>query len=142
EWVRGRRRRHALVGPMSVYEVHLASWMRGRGGWSLSYPELADGLGECLERMGFTHVGFLPVMEHPFFGSWGYQCTGFFAPPSRYGTPQEFMELVDRLHQRGVGVILDWVPSHFPTDAWALGTFDGTHLFEHADPRKGIHPDW
>jgi 1,4-alpha-glucan branching enzyme len=142
EWMRARRDPNALDAPMSVYEVHIGSWMRGPDGWSLSYIELADRLGEYVERMGFTHVEFLPVMEHPFYGSWGYQCTGFFAPTSRYGTPHDFMELVDRLHQRGIGVILDWVPSHFPTDAFALGTFDGTHLFEHADPRKGIHPDW
>jgi 1,4-alpha-glucan branching enzyme len=142
EWMRTRRERNALDAPMSVYEVHLGSWMRGEDGWSLSYRELAEKLGDYVERMGFTHVEFLPVMEHPFFGSWGYQCTGFFAPTSRFGTPQDFMFLIDRLHQRGIGVILDWVPSHFPTDAFALGLFDGTHLFEHADPRLGIHPDW
>src|SRR2546429_2958439 len=142
EWMRTRAGRNSLEAPMSVYEVHIGSWMRGEDGWSLSYLELADELGDYVERMGFTHVEFLPVMEHPFYGSWGYQVTGFFAPTSRYGTPQDFMYLVDRLHQRGIGVILDWVPSHFPTDAFALGTFDGTHLFEHADPRLGIHPDW
>ena len=142
EWMAGRRARNALDAPNSTYEVHLGSWMRGPDGWSLSYRELADKLTDYVERMGFTHVEFLPVMEHPFFGSWGYQCTGFFAPTSRFGTPQEFMELVDRLHQRGIGVILDWVPSHFPTDEHGLGYFDGTHLYEHADPRKGFHPDW
>ena len=142
DWMRSRAGRNGLDEPMSIYEVHIGSWMRGPKGWSLSYRELADKLGDYVERMGFTHVELLPVMEHPFYGSWGYQCTGYFAPTSRFGTPQEFMELVDRLHRRGIGVILDWVPSHFPTDAFALGTFDGTHLFEHADPKKGIHPDW
>jgi 1,4-alpha-glucan branching enzyme len=142
EWMRTRRGRNALDAPISVYEVHLGSWMRGEDGWSLSYRELAEKLGDYAVRMGYTHLEFLPVMEHPFFGSWGYQCTGFFAPTSRYGTPQDFMHLVDRLHQQGIGVILDWVPSHFPTDAFALGMFDGTHLYEHADPRMGIHPDW
>jgi 1,4-alpha-glucan branching enzyme len=142
DWMRSRRARNALDAPISVYEVHLGSWMHGEDGLSLSYREVAEALGDYTERMGFTHVEFMPVMEHPFYASWGYQCTGFFAPTSRFGTPQDFMHLIDRLHQRGIGVILDWVPSHFPTDAFALGTFDGTHLFEHADPRKGIHPDW
>ena len=101
-------------------------------------PQLAD----YVEQLGFTHVEFLPLTEHPFYGSWGYQTTGYFAPTSRYGTPQDLMYLIDYLHQRGIGVILDWVPSHFPTDDWALGFFDGTHLYEHSDPRKGIHKDW
>ncbi|MBI3322297.1 MAG: 1,4-alpha-glucan branching protein GlgB, partial [Candidatus Omnitrophica bacterium] len=109
---------------------------------SLSYTELADKLVAHVRRMGFTHVEFLPVMEHPFFGSWGYQTTGYFAPTSRYGTPQEFMRLVDTLHKNGIGVILDWVPSHFPNDEHGLGYFDGTHLYEHADPQQGFHPDW
>src|SRR5690242_1849150 len=108
----------------------------------LGYRELAPKLGEYVKRLGFTHVEFLPVMEHPFYGSWGYQVTGFFAPTSRYGTPQDFMYLVDYLHQQGIGVILDWVPSHFPSDEHGLAYFDGTHLFEHADPRQGYHPDW
>ena len=109
---------------------------------SLSYREIAPQLADYVEQMGFTHVEFLPLTEHPFYGSWGYQTTGYFAPSSRYGTPQDLMYLIDYLHQRGIAVILDWVPSHFPTDDWALGFFDGTHLFEHSDPRKGIHKDW
>ena len=129
---------------MSIYEVHLGSWMRvpEEGNRSLTYRELAVKLADYVHDMGFTHVEFLPVMEHPFFGSWGYQITGYFAPSARFGTPQDFMYLVDYLHQRGIGVILDWVPSHFPTDEHGLGYFDGTHLYEHADPRKGFHPDW
>ena len=129
---------------MSIYEVHLGSWMRvpEEGNRSLTYRELAPQLADYVQSMGFTHVEFLPVMEHPFYGSWGYQITGYFAPTSRYGTPQDFMYLVDHLHQHGIGVILDWVPSHFPTDEHGLGYFDGTHLYEHADPRKGFHPDW
>jgi 1,4-alpha-glucan branching enzyme len=142
DWLAGRPRLNALDAPMSIYEVHLGSWMRGDANRMLSYDELAWRLGDHLERTGFTHVEFLPLTEHPFYGSWGYQTTGYFAPTSRYGTPQEFMGLVDHLHRRGFGVILDWVPSHFPNDPHALGLFDGTHLYEHADPRLGIHPDW
>src|SRR5690606_11545724 len=144
EWMRTRERANALDRPISIYEVHLGSWMRDpeRGYLSLSYRELAEHLPAYVERLGFTHVEFLPVMEHPFFGSWGYQTTGFFAPSSRYGTPQDFMFLIDALHQRGIGVILDWVPSHFPSDEHGLAYFDGTHLYEHADPRQGYHPDW
>lgn len=144
EWMAGRAARNALDAPISIYEVHLGSWMRvpGEGNRSLSYRELADRLVEHVLAAGFTHVELLPVMEHPFFGSWGYQTTGYFAPSSRYGTPQEFMGLIDRLHQAGIGVILDWVPSHFPTDAHGLAFFDGTHLYEHADMRQGLHPDW
>ncbi len=143
-WMRDRAAHNSAKAPWSVYEMHLGSWMRvpDEGYRSLSYEELAPRLGDYLERLGFTHVEFLPVMEHPFFGSWGYQSTGYFAPTSRYGTPQQFMSLVDHLHQRGIGVILDWVPSHFPTDEHGLGYFDGTHLYEHADPRRGFHPDW
>ena len=143
-WMAGRSRLNALDAPQSIYEVHLGSWMRvpEEGSRPLTYRELAPKLCEYVERMGFTHVEFLPVMEHPFYGSWGYQTTGYFAPTSRYGTPQDFMYLVDTLHQHGIGVILDWVPSHFPTDEHGLGFFDGTHLYEHADPRKGFHPDW
>ncbi len=136
--------RNKFDAPISTYEVHLGSWMRvpEEGNRSLTYRELAVKLADYVHDMGFTHVEFLPVMEHPFFGSWGYQITGYFAPSARFGTPQDFMYLVDYLHQRGIGVILDWVPSHFPTDEHGLGYFDGTHLYEHADPRKGFHPDW
>jgi 1,4-alpha-glucan branching enzyme len=143
-WMASRRGRNALDAPMAIYEVHLGSWMRvpeEDNRW-LTYRELAVRLATYVKSLGFTHVEFLPVMEHPFYGSWGYQTTGYFAPTSRYGTPQDFMYLVDYLHQQGIGVILDWVPSHFPKDQHALGYFDGTHLFEHADDRKGLHPDW
>lgn len=142
EWMRTRERHNALSAPISIYEVHIGSWMRHANGDSLDYRELAPRLADYARRLGFTHVELLPVMEHPFFGSWGYQTTGYFAPSSRYGTPQDFMFLVDTLHQHGIGVILDWVPSHFPTDEHGLGFFDGTHLFEHADPRQGYHMDW
>ncbi|HEX2152456.1 MAG TPA: 1,4-alpha-glucan branching protein GlgB, partial [Acidimicrobiia bacterium] len=127
-----------------VYELHLGSWRRDPSDPErfLTYRELAPLLAEYVSEMGFTHVEFLPVMEHPFYGSWGYQTTGYFAPTSRFGTPQDFMFLVDTLHQAGTGVLLDWVPSHFPSDEHGLGYFDGTHLFEHADPRQGFHPDW
>jgi len=143
-WMRERRHRNALDAPMSIYEVHLGSWMRvpEEGNRSLTYRELAPKLAEYVARTGFTHVEFLPVMEHPFYGSWGYQTTSYFAPTSRYGTPQDFMYLIDQLHQYGIGVILDWVPSHFPSDEHGLAYFDGTHLFEHSDRRQGFHPDW
>ncbi|WP_242392610.1 1,4-alpha-glucan branching protein GlgB [Anaeromyxobacter oryzisoli] len=144
EWMRTRRARNALDAPMSIYEVHLGSWRRdpAEPARFLSYRELAPLLAEHAARMGFTHVELLPVMEHPFYGSWGYQVTGFFAPSARYGTPQDLMFLVDTLHQAGVGVILDFVPAHFPSDQHGLVYFDGTHLFEHADRRQGHHPDW
>jgi len=144
EWMAARRSRNALTAPMTIYEVHLGSWRRvpGEGNRSLSYRELGPALTEYVERMGFTHVEFLPVMDHPFFGSWGYQTTGYFAPSGNYGTPQDLMFLIDCLHQHGIGVILDWVPSHFPTDEHGLGYFDGTHLYEHEDPRQSIHPHW
>jgi 1,4-alpha-glucan branching enzyme len=145
EWMRERGRHSALDAPISVYELHLGSWMRTleeEGGRALGYRQLGDKLAEYCRQLGFTHVELLPVMEHPFYGSWGYQTTGYFAPTSRYGTPQDFMYFVDRLHREGIGVILDWVPSHFPTDEHGLAYFDGTHLFEHADPAKGFHPDW
>ncbi len=144
DWMNAQKQKNAFDAPMSIYEVHLGSWMRvpEEGNRSLSYRELAHKLTEYVKQLGFTHVEFLPVMEHPFFGSWGYQVTGYFAPSSRFGTPQDFMYLVDHLHQNGIGVILDWVPSHFPNDEHGLAYFDGTHLYEHADPRRGFHPDW
>ena len=144
EWMRTRYEHNKFDAPISIYEVHLGSWMRvpEDGNRSLSYRELAPKLADYVSDMGFTHVEFLPVMEHPFFGSWGYQVTGYYAPSARYGTPQDFMYLMDYLHQRGIGVYLDWVPSHFPNDEHGLAYFDGTHLYEHADPRKGFHPDW
>ena len=144
EWMASRRQRNALDKPMSIYEMHIGSWRRvaEEGNRSLSYRELAPQLGDYLQRLGYTHVEFMPIMDHPFFGSWGYQITGYFAPSGNYGTPQDFMALVDTLHKRGIGVILDWVPSHFPADEHGLAFFDGTHLYEHADPRQGYHPDW
>jgi len=145
EWMGSRGDRVGVGDPMSIYEVHLGSWMHaieGSKSRPLSYRELAPRLIEHVHRTGFTHVEFLPVMEHPLYRSWGYQTTGYFAPTSRFGSPADFMFLVDQLHQAGIGVILDWVPSHFPSDEHALGYFDGTHLFEHADPRQGFHPDW
>ncbi len=141
QWMNVRGQRAGIDKPMSVYEMHVQSW-RHKDGRSLTYRELADELPAYLMDMGFTHVEFLPVTEHPFDGSWGYQATGYFAPTSRFGTPQDFMYLVDKLHQAGIGVIIDWVPSHFPTDTHGLDFFDGTHLYEHSDPRKGFHPDW
>ncbi len=144
EWMRTRAARNALDAPISIYEMHLGSWRRPghEGGRSLTYRELAEPLADHIQQLGFTHVEFLPVMEHPFAGSWGYQVTGYFAPTSRFGTPQDLMYLIDVLHQRGIGVILDWVPAHFPNDEHGLSLFDGTHLYEHADPRLGFHPDW
>ena len=144
EWMEKRHAYNRLDAPMAIYEVHLGSWKRvpSEGYRSLSYRELAPQLADHVKQTGFTHVEFLPIMEHPFFGSWGYQTTGYFAPTSRYGTPQDFMYLVDYLHQQGIGVILDWVPSHFPTDEYGLGFFEGTHLYEHSNPKKGFHPDW
>ncbi len=144
QWMAARMDQDLHRQPLSIYEVHLGSWQRvpEQGNRWLSYRELAPRLADYVGKMGFTHVEFLPVMEHPFYGSWGYQTTGYFAPTSRYGTPQDFMYLIDYLHQQGIGVILDWVPSHFPTDEHGLAYFDGTHLFEHEDPRQGYHPDW
>jgi 1,4-alpha-glucan branching enzyme len=144
EWMAKRSDYHNLAAPISIYEVHLGSWIRipEEGNRSLSYRELAPRLAAYVQQTGFTHVEFLPVMEHPFFGSWGYQTTGFFAPSSRFGHPQDFMYLVDYLHQHGIGVFLDWVPSHFPSDLHGLVYFDGSHLYEHADPKLGYHPDW
>jgi 1,4-alpha-glucan branching enzyme len=143
-WMQHQGELNNLAAPISIYEVHLGSWRRvpEEGNRFLTYKELAPMLAKHVEETGFTHVELLPVMEHPFYGSWGYQVTGFFAPTSRYGTPQDLMYLVDYLHQHNIGVFLDWVPSHFPTDENGLGFFDGTHLYEHADPRRGVHPDW
>jgi 1,4-alpha-glucan branching enzyme len=144
EWLDKRYRYNSLDSPVSIYEVHIGSWRRvpEEGNRSLTYRELAPRLAEYVKSAGFTHVEFLPVMEHPFYGSWGYQVTGYFAPTGRYGTPEDFMYLVDVLHQNDIGVILDWVPSHFPGDEHGLVYFDGTYLYEHADPRKGFHPEW
>lgn len=144
EWMSRRKHKQSLQSPVSIYEVHIGSWRRvpEEGNRFLTYREVAHYLVDYVKYMGFTHVEFLPVMEHPFYGSWGYQITGYFAPTSRYGTPQDFMYLVDVLHQSDIGVIIDWVPAHFPSDAHALAFFDGTHLYEYDDPRKGWHPDW
>lgn len=144
QWFEKRETHNSLSSPISIYEVHIGSWKRvpGEENRPLNYRELAIDLLEYVKETGFTHVEFLPVMEHPFYGSWGYQTTGYFSPTSRYGTPQDFMYLVDYFHQNDIGVILDWVPSHFPGDEHGLVFFDGTHLFEHADSRKGFHPDW
>lgn len=144
KWMKKRHLRNSLNAPFSIYEVHLGSWRRvpEEGNRFLTYREMAEFLPEYINKMGFTHVEFMPVMEHPFYGSWGYQITGYFAPTSRYGYPQDFMYLIDKLHQRNIGVILDFVPSHFPNDEDGLSFFDGTYLYEHADPRKSLHPDW
>ena len=143
-WMRDRHQQNSLHCPIAIYEVHLGSWRRvpEENNRFLTYRELAPYLTDYVNEMGFTHVEFLPVMEHPFYGSWGYQVVGYFAPTSRYGTPQDFMYLIDHLHQNGIGVILDWVPAHFPSNENGLVYFDGTHLYEYADPRKGFHPDW
>jgi 1,4-alpha-glucan branching enzyme len=144
DWMSKRAHVNALDAPISIYEVHLGSWRRvpEEHNRSLTYRELAHQLGDYCVDMGYTHVELVPIMEHPFYGSWGYQVTGYFAPTSRYGTPQDFMYFVDHLHRRGIGVIMDWVPSHFPSDELGLQYFDGTHLYEHADPRQGFHPEW
>jgi 1,4-alpha-glucan branching enzyme len=144
QWMASRRTRNALDAPISIYEMHVGSWKRvlEEENRSLTYRELAASLPPYLQRLGFTHVEFLPIMDHPFFGSWGYQTTGYFAPSGNYGTPQDLMFLIDELHRHDIGVILDWVPSHFPTNGNGLNFFDGTHLYEHADPRQGFQPDW
>ena len=144
DWLQARAEKPSRSAPMSIYEAHLGSWMRvpEEGGRPLTYREIAPLLAGHVQRLGFTHVELLPVMEHPFYGSWGYQTTGYFAATSRYGTPQDLMFLIDHLHQEGIGVLLDWVPSHFPGDEHGLAFFDGSHLYEHADPRQGFHPDW
>ncbi|MBI4883263.1 MAG: 1,4-alpha-glucan branching protein GlgB, partial [Actinobacteria bacterium] len=136
DWMRGRS--HAATTPLRIYEVHLGSWRSG----ARTYLELGDQLADHVTGLGFTHVEFLPIAEHPFGGSWGYQVTGYYAPTSRYGTPDELRAMIDVLHARGIGVIVDWVPAHFPKDEWALARFDGTPLYEHANPQRGEHPDW
>jgi 1,4-alpha-glucan branching enzyme len=141
DWMARRARHNALDAPISIYEVHAGSWRR-EDGRPLGYRALAHALADYVVRMGFTHVELMPITEHPFYGSWGYQTTGYFAPTARYGSPQDLMYLVDHLHAQGIGVLLDWVPSHFPTDEFALQSFDGTHLYEHADSRQGFHPEW
>jgi 1,4-alpha-glucan branching enzyme len=141
-WLQRRRQWDCFRAPISIYEVHIGSWKKKSAGESLSYRELAQPLAEYVQKLGFTHVEFLPVAEHVYYPSWGYQVTGFFAPTSRYGPPEDFQYLVDTLHAAGLGVIIDWVPAHFPRDDWALARFDGTALYEHEDPRKGAHQDW
>lgn len=142
EWIEKRANDHLLDRPMSIYEIHLASWMRGPHQSFLTYRELADRLVEYVRKMGYTHIELLPMMEHPYTGSWGYQVVGYFAPTSRFGSSEDFMYFVDRCHQAGIGVIIDWVPAHFPKDAHGLAFFDGTALYEHEDPRKGEHREW
>jgi 1,4-alpha-glucan branching enzyme len=144
EWMARRARANALDAPHAVYEVHLGSWRRDPADPARlpTYRECAHALAEYVRDMGYTHVELMPVTEHPFYGSWGYQTTGYFAPTSRYGSPQDFMYFVEYMHKQGIGVILDWVPSHFPSDEHGLAYFDGTHLYEHADPRQGFHPEW
>ncbi len=142
KWKANLSLRNSLDCPMSIYEVHLGSWMRNSDGTSLSYRQMIEKLVPYVKKMGYTHVEFMPVMEHPFFGSWGYQITGYYAPSSRYGSPEDFKALIDAFHSEDIGVILDWVPSHFPGDLHGLVRFDGTALYEHEDPRKGFHPDW
>jgi len=142
EWMNYRGEHNSFDKPMSIYEVHLGSWRRKEDNEYLTYRELADYLIPYVTNMGFTHVEFLPVSEHPLDSSWGYQVIGMFAPTSRFGTPDDFRYLIDKFHQAGIGVIMDWVPAHFPKDGHGLNEFDGTHLYEHADPRKGEHTDW
>src|SRR3989338_3628089 len=144
KWMKERRRHNAPDKPIAVYEIHLGSWRRVKeeNNRYLTYREIAAPLAEYVKELRFTHVELMPIMEHPFDLSWGYQVTGYFAPTSRFGTPEDFMYLVDHLHRNGIGVILDWVPAHFPGDEHGLAYFDGTHLYEHADPRRGTHPDW
>jgi 1,4-alpha-glucan branching enzyme len=141
-WMESRAKRNLLDEPVSIYEVHLESWLRGPRGETLTYLEIAPKLVAYVTRLGYTHIEFLPLTEHPYSGSWGYQTVGYFAPASRFGPPQDLMDLVDQCHRAGVGVILDWVPAHFPKDAHGLAFFDGTALYEHADPRRGEHKEW
>ena len=141
-WLKKRRDANPFRSPMSIYEVHLGSWQKKNAFESFSYRELAGPLVDYVRKMNFTHVEFLPVSEHAYYPSWGYQVTGFYSPTSRFGTPDDFQFLVNALHEAGIGVFIDWVPAHFPRDEWALAKFDGTALFEHEDPRKGAHQDW
>ncbi len=140
--MQSRAARNGLNAPISIYEVHLGSWRRGDDDRLLGYREIAPLLAEYAAGLGFTHIELMPITEHPFYGSWGYQTTGYFAPSARYGTPQDFMHFIDVMHAHGLGVLLDWVPSHFPGDEHGLAQFDGTRLYEHADPRQGFHPEW
>jgi 1,4-alpha-glucan branching enzyme len=140
-WLQKRAKHNCQEQPLSIYELHIDSWRHNAKDNPLTYRELAQQLAQYLKATGFTHVELMPIMEHPFTDSWGYQITGFYAPTSRYGTPEDFQYLIDTLHQANIGVILDWVPGHFPTDDFGLARFDGTALYEHADPRQGIHPD-
>lgn len=142
EWMANRKATQALDKPISIYEVHLGSWRRGQNNRFLSYTELAEQLIPYVQSMNYTHIELLPIMEHPYDGSWGYQTTGYFAPTSRHGSPAEFQAFIDACHQAGIGVVLDWVPAHFPKDGHGLGLFDGTHLYEHSDPRQAEHRDW
>ena len=144
DWLRSREAGDPIAGPTTIYEVHLGSWRLNslEGNRPLTYLELADELGAYVADLGFSHVELLPVMAHPFTGSWGYQVTSYYAPSPRFGSPDDFRAFVDRLHGHGIGVLLDWVPAHFPRDDWALARFDGSALYEHADPRRGAHPDW
>ncbi|MGB0431818.1 MAG: 1,4-alpha-glucan branching protein GlgB, partial [Bacteroidia bacterium] len=144
KWMKSRAKKNALDAPVSVYEVHMGSWLQGGNGAEdfITYRDMIDKMLPYVKEMGYTHVEFLPVMEHPFYGSWGYQVLGYYAPTSRFGTPQDFMALVEAFHNAGIGVFLDWVPSHFPGDAHGIKDYDGTALYEHADPRQGYHPDW
>jgi 1,4-alpha-glucan branching enzyme len=142
DWMENRHKRNTIEAPISIYEMHLGSWMRGENNTWLTYKDLADKLTAYLVKMGYTHVEFLPIAEHPLDSSWGYQTTGYFAPTARFGSPDDFMFLIDTLHQHNIGVLIDWVPAHFPRDGHALGMFDGTHLYEHADPRQGEHKEW
>ncbi|MEE2813809.1 MAG: 1,4-alpha-glucan branching protein GlgB, partial [Verrucomicrobiota bacterium] len=142
QWIGQREQCDPRAQPMSIYEIHLGSWRKKNSGEFYSYRDLAGRLVDYVRQMGFTHVEFLPVSEHPYYGSWGYQVTGFYAPSSRYGTPEDLQFLINTLHEAGIGVMIDWVPAHFPKDDWALARFDGTALFEHPDPERGEHPDW
>ncbi|MGI9175341.1 MAG: alpha-amylase family glycosyl hydrolase, partial [Rhodothermales bacterium] len=141
EWMANRKGPESLKGPVSIYEVHLGSWRKKDDGYSLSYREIAEPLADHVEAMGFTHVELMPVAEHPYYGSWGYQVAGYYAPTFRYGRPEDLMYLIDYLHQRGIGVLLDWVPAHFATDPQALMFFDGSTLYEQDDAKMRYHPD-